>query len=803
MQAVQSIHRLKIKGEYPIQELYDLQIIHELNNHSTMHLIGILKEKEAKDFIFSINQNEAIEIVLDEKVIFSGIPTEVSVECEHGVNYVCLEFKSCTYEMDITRYSRSFQDKKMTFDQLIGFISKGYKDGDFTNTGAPGKEIQKIRLQYNETDWEFLKRMASDEGTVLVPDITAAKPRFWFGIPKSKESIEVDRYDCYNLTQKAETIDKTENMYYEIEIQEHLSLGDEIIVNKIPFIITRSFIYLENSILLYKYILRQPDSIKTKLITNKRLQGISLPGKVIDVARNQLKVHLNIDPKQSVEKAYWFPYSAEANNVWYNMPHKGTNINVYFPDTEAAIGMAMTSTRGSGAEMQKNPNMSKPTEKIMETKWGKELRLKEDHINIDTGVMNVKLDEKNIEVVSNDKIFIKTDTDLNLGKTVTKAIVNGKETEVIKKTKNITIKTQELTTFKVSNTSSTVELDINNSLSSQLNVAMNGSLKAPMPLIKTKGQDVTEQAEEAAKAEAARKEQAAQRAGLGVGKLIGAALLGLAAVAVIGAATAMTGGLALAVLGPTLAPMAAVAMQVTGVALAAAAISDGIEGAQDIAYAAQGDLDSHSYNPLRDGVFGGDAEAYANFETGLMILAALELEFAAPFVMAQQVQAQANRQAMQKSRASARVGNGASGGKTLIVKEPKIFSKQNLTTEELNYYRKHFNIKKRALTRAAKNGQLKWSPNTDDIRISELQKSYRDAVSARYKRIFGKEPDLSRLNADHRVDLIVGGSPTQRLRMLDETINKSVGASLKQSGRKAGLKAGDIIDEIIFVPRGD
>jgi hypothetical protein len=152
-------------------------------------------------------------------------------------------------------------------------------------------------------------------------------------------------------------------------------------------------------------------------------------------------------------------------------------------------------------------------------------------------------------------------------------------------------------------------------------------------------------------------------------------------------------------------------------------------------------------------------------------------------------------------KSNAGVGNGVNGGKTLIVKEPKIFSKQNLTTEELNLYRKNFNIKKRALTRAAKNGQLKWSPNTDDIRISELQKSYRDAVSARYKRMFGKEANLSRLNEDHPVDLIVGGSPTQRLKMLDETINKSVGASLKQSGRKAGLTAGDIIDEIIFVPR--
>ncbi|WP_145957245.1 polymorphic toxin type 15 domain-containing protein [Serratia ficaria] len=37
----------------------------------------------------------------------------------------------------------------------------------------------------------------------------------------------------------------------------------------------------------------------------------------------------------------------------------------------------------------------------------------------------------------------------------------------------------------------------------------------------------------------------------------------------------------------------------------------------------------------------------------------------------------------------------------------------------------------------------------------------------------------TKLNADHPVDLIVGGSPTQRLQMLNESINKSVGSSLK------------------------
>ena len=64
--------------------------------------------------------------------------------------------------------------------------------------------------------------------------------------------------------------------------------------------------------------------------------------------------------------------------------------------------------------------------------------------------------------------------------------------------------------------------------------------------------------------------------------------------------------------------------------------------------------------------------------------------------------------------------------------------------------------------------------------------------------MFWKKPDLSKLNADHPIDLIVGGSPTQKLQMLHESINKSVGSALKNAGRKSGLKPGDLISEIIF-----
>ncbi|MDE9434303.1 RHS repeat domain-containing protein [Xenorhabdus bovienii] len=137
-------------------------------------------------------------------------------------------------------------------------------------------------------------------------------------------------------------------------------------------------------------------------------------------------------------------------------------------------------------------------------------------------------------------------------------------------------------------------------------------------------------------------------------------------------------------------------------------------------------------------------------------------------------------------------------GIALTVNKPKILG-TNLSDAERKFLEREFRIKQNALNRAAKRGELVWSPGTHNVRISSLQNSYRKAVSERYERIFGKAPNLSKLNADHPVDLIVGGSATQRLKMLNESINKSVGSALKSAGRKAGLKVGDKISEIIFI----
>lgn len=150
------------------------------------------------------------------------------------------------------------------------------------------------------------------------------------------------------------------------------------------------------------------------------------------------------------------------------------------------------------------------------------------------------------------------------------------------------------------------------------------------------------------------------------------------------------------------------------------------------------------------------------------------------------------------SRDAADLADDAADGATISIKKPSVLSDASLTADEMAVAQKGWNFKKRALSRAAHDGELHWSPGTEEVRIKELQSAYRENVAARFERRFGQRPDLLQLNADHPVDMIVGGMADQPFKMISERVNKSVGSSLRQAGKRAKLQRGDRISRIIF-----
>lgn len=71
----------------------------------------------------------------------------------------------------------------MTYDELIGKVLKDYSGHSFTQWVGEGKKIGKPLFQYKETDWSFLKRVASELNSQLFCDIIEPRNMFYFGTP--------------------------------------------------------------------------------------------------------------------------------------------------------------------------------------------------------------------------------------------------------------------------------------------------------------------------------------------------------------------------------------------------------------------------------------------------------------------------------------------------------------------------------------------------------------------------------------------------------------------------------------------
>lgn len=70
----------------------------------------------------------------------------------------------------IPRY-RSFQDPALTYSAIVEEINKNYgaNGGRIISVGEDMKEVPRMTIQYNETDWEYLKRLASYTGSPIIP----------------------------------------------------------------------------------------------------------------------------------------------------------------------------------------------------------------------------------------------------------------------------------------------------------------------------------------------------------------------------------------------------------------------------------------------------------------------------------------------------------------------------------------------------------------------------------------------------------------------------------------------------------
>lgn len=102
---------------------------------------------------------------------------------DKGLFYLWAEFVSYTKEWDLTPKSQSFCRLSQSYTEVLYEVLYEYPQKDIWDEITQGQAIKDMLLQYEETDWEFLKRLASHFSTFLVADSSADCGRAYFGIP--------------------------------------------------------------------------------------------------------------------------------------------------------------------------------------------------------------------------------------------------------------------------------------------------------------------------------------------------------------------------------------------------------------------------------------------------------------------------------------------------------------------------------------------------------------------------------------------------------------------------------------------
>ena len=274
--------RIRIDCLYPIQSLSGLSIVRELNEHGKLMVSGIVPADGAEDLIVIQSENAPIEVygqgLKEEVLLFSGRITQVEIIHINQVYTIKIEAMSATNILDDVLRTRSFQNKDMTFTELIDdLLSKHYPQHHVINT-TENSAIGKMKLQYEESEWDFIKRLATHFNTVLVPDITYHEiPRFWFGLPDLRGeftdvtnfSVSRDQVGFVKAQGAGLHVQDSNFIKYRVESRDVLGLGEKVEFRGADLRVQSVEMVLKNSVLCYTYTIGHERASQVPLNRNE------------------------------------------------------------------------------------------------------------------------------------------------------------------------------------------------------------------------------------------------------------------------------------------------------------------------------------------------------------------------------------------------------------------------------------------------------------------------------------------------------------------------------------------------------
>lgn len=399
-----SLHDMDITG-VPIKEVLECEIESEIGEHSTLMLLAYV---DREDMLYELPDCQEITVCLrdgkERRLLFSGIVTDMQMS-EHGqMKTVQIMGKSRSWLMDRTKKSRSFQNTEMTYRALAKEVLSCYEDKvseeeqcDIICAGAD-QTIGNLFVQYEETDWAFLKRVLSIAGLALTPDSRQNGIKLYAGVPALAEAelschalgMDKDMESYYFLKangREASTIDFTR---YQVVSEQILGIFEPVTMQGKNLAVYSCRYVFNGQEMQGIYGLQSAQGLKRVASYPMHLIGVALTGKVAHVSGTKIQAMLEIDKDHTERAVYWFPFSTLSaspdGSGWYCMPEEGDDVRIYFPSKQEKEAVALSAVSNYDASQTgEEDRMGDPNSRYLKTKTGQELALAPGYVKLSCG----------------------------------------------------------------------------------------------------------------------------------------------------------------------------------------------------------------------------------------------------------------------------------------------------------------------------------------------------------------------------------------------------------------------------------
>lgn len=342
---------LQIQSVIPIMDIQHFHMGFFGNTHAFFQAEGIVSEENGDTDILQSLTDTFVKVNADNRLLFAGMFKEIRMTQEGRGYHLSLTGVSATEQVDYRRKSRSFQDMSMTYREVMEKILAD-TPGAKLQFHVEDQKIGSPVYQIEETDWEFIKRLAGRLNTIVVPSAYSMTADIHIGLPDGDSS----RADTDSTVVERLWFDKrTGRICQRVRTDADWGVGDQISIEERKFFVLEKECLLEKGLLQFYYTLAGKEAAWAERYENLYMTGLLLPAKVLDIQEEQVRVKFDMDQEQTMENAFWYPWRPDMGNFAYCMPEKGESVYIHIGDASGDEDRAVCGIHRNGngnAEMK-------------------------------------------------------------------------------------------------------------------------------------------------------------------------------------------------------------------------------------------------------------------------------------------------------------------------------------------------------------------------------------------------------------------------------------------------------------------